>query len=93
MMELPAGTLRLFAHDDPCAPGPAPDLVIARLLEDGDASDLAWLFGTVGEGRVGEWFAARGGRQLSARSRAFWQQVLGRPPGPAAPVSPELWPL
>lgn len=91
-MSVPEGTRRLFPHyeevDD--------SLVIARLLEDGDATDLAWLFGRYPESEVADWLARHGGRLLSARSRAFWEEVLGVSAGAAGPAHPEataLWPL
>ena len=97
---LPPGTARLFPHHD----GAGLDLesaapfLIARLLEDGDGADLRWLAAQVGEGDLAGWLARRGGRQLSARSRAFWQLVLGRPGRPAETAPPgaeaaDLWPL
>ncbi len=90
---LPAGARRLFPHHRPedLAADRAPGLLIPRLLEEGDAADLAWLFGAYGEARIAAWLGARGGRQLSRRSRAFWETALGV----AAPASaaPDLWPL
>ena len=68
-------------------------MLIARLLEDGDAADLAWLFGRFPESEITDWLARHGGRLLSARSRAFWEDVLGRPAGPAHPEAAALWPL
>ena len=67
--------------------------MIARLLEDGDAADLAWLFGRFSENEIADWLSRHGGRLLSARSRAFWEDVLGRPAGPAHPEAAALWPL
>jgi len=100
---LPAAALRLFpdhAASDLALADAAP-FVVGRLLEDGDRADLAWLFGAVSEADAGDWLARRGGRQLSRRSRAFWQLVIGipgdRPPVPAAgdpsPAAVALWPL
>lgn len=90
-MTLPAGTQRLFPDHDPA--GLSPELVIPRLLEDGDAADLAWLTATVPEPVLADWLGRHGGRRLSRRSRAFWAVVLGREPGPAAPGAGALWPL
>ena len=91
---LPENTRRLFAHYEPGGL----DLrrhrlfLIARLLEDGDGADLAWLARAVPEAELAAWLAGRGGRQLSARSRAYWRIVLGvETPGGLS--SPELWPL
>lgn len=89
MSPLPAGARRLFPHyreEDL-----TPDLLVARLLEDGGGDDLAWLVGVYGEERLAAWLVERGGRQLSARSRAFWQIVLGREA--ARPLACDLWPL
>lgn len=76
---LPAGTRRLFPHsaEADLAPERAPSLLISRLLEDGDAADLAWLLQTFPEADLAAWVERHGGRQLSRRSRAFWQVVLG----------------
>lgn len=84
---------RLFHHYDsvPDATAEAPFL-IARVLEDGDTRDLAALFAGVGEERVRSWLAARGGRQLSRRSRLFWGTVLGVEPAPPHPLGREVWP-
>lgn len=96
---LPAGARRLVPHHPPDAvtAEEAPGLLIPRLLEDGDAADLAWLVAAYGEARLAAWLAARGVRQLSARSRAFWEVVLGRQAAGARHepdrIAPELWPL
>ena len=65
----------------------------ARLLEDGAAEDLRWLFRAAGAPAVAAWFAQRGGRALSRRSRAFWAIVLGVSPPAPSPTARELWPL
>ena len=95
---VPAGTRRLFAAWDEAdlRPERAPALLIARLLEDGDAADLAWLLESFPEPEVAAWLARHGGRQLSRRSRAFWQVALGVEAAPAGDGIPEadlLWPL
>ena len=92
-MSLPPGARRLFPHyeEEDLDPGRAPSLLIARLLEDGDAADLAWLLETFPEPEIAAWLA-RHGRQLSRRSRAFWGTVLGVETGPA-PDAEALWPL
>ena len=76
--EIPTETLRLFAHYDQEALGTdeASDFVVLRLAEEGDRADLAWLVGRVGVARLTAVFERHGRRQLSARSRAFWQTVL-----------------
>lgn len=68
-------------------------LVIARLLEDGDRSDLAWLFGALPESEIAAWLSEQGGRKLSRRSAAYWQVVLGVSAGESAPGRADLWPL
>jgi len=93
---VPERTLRLFpglaAADlaEPTAGGR--DLLIGRLLEEGDGEDLRWLVTALGEPALAEWLARRGWR-LSPRSLPFWELVLGRraPARPAAAA--ELWPL
>jgi len=86
---------RLFPHyevGDIEIPGALP-FVLARLLEEGDSADLRALFAEAPEAEAAAWLAARGGRQLSIRSRAFWEVVLGTPASPPSPVSSALWPL
>jgi hypothetical protein len=92
---LPAGTHRLFAaySGEDLTPERGSSLLIARLLEDGDAADLAWLLRTFPEPEIAAWLACHGGRQLSRRSRAFWQAVLGVEASPANPEAGALWPL
>jgi hypothetical protein len=90
---LPAGARRLFRHhaDEDLTPERAPALLVARLLEDGDAGDLEWLTAVFPEEQLAAWLVERGGRQLSARSRAFWEVVLGKEA--ATPLACGLWPL
>lgn len=95
-MSLPEGTRRLFPHYDEAGLEDGGSMLIARLLEDGDAADLAWLFGRFSETEIADWLAHHGGRLLSSRSRAFWEDVLGISAGSAGPAHPEasaLWPL
>ncbi len=68
-------------------------LVLARLLEDGDSNDIAWLFTVLPEDEISAWLTARGERKLSRRSAAFWQAVLGVSAGFPALGRPDLWPL
>lgn len=89
-MELPPETRRLFPGYDP---DPGLPFVIARLLEDGDEADLRWLTGNVPESELAAWLESRGARQLSLRSRAFWEAVLGRRAGGEVPIRRDLWPL
>ena len=98
LLGAPAATRRLFAAwdiawDEDLTPERAPSLLIARLLEDGDAADLAWLLATFPEAEVAAWLARHGGRQLSRRSRAFWQVALGVAASSAPPETGLLWPL
>lgn len=90
-MELPSETRRLFPGCTELDEGLP--FLIARLLEDGDAADLRWLCGTVAESELAGWLESRGGRQLSVRSRAFWELVLARRAGGEVSVGRELWPL
>ena len=94
-MSLPAGARRLFAawNEEDLVPERASSLLLARLLEDGDAADLAWLTATFPEPEIAAWLTRHGGRQLSRRSRAFWQVVLGVEASPANPEAEALWPL
>jgi len=88
---LPEPALRLFPGytDRDLAEGLP--FLITRLLEDGDTADLAWLFRAVPESELSACLESRGGRQLSVRSRAFWEVVLDRPAGGEA--RNPLWPL
>ena len=65
--------------------------LIARLLEEGDGRDLAWLVSRCGEAPLGRWLERHGERLLSERSRAFWHLLLGLEPT-AAEENP-LWPI
>lgn len=91
----PALAERLFpdvAREDLTLAG-SRSLLLARLLEDGDRNDLAWLFTTLPESEIAAWFQSHGGRKLSRRSAAYWQAVLRVPAGAAAPGRADLWPL
>jgi hypothetical protein len=101
-MQRPEGTRRLFPHWEESGLDLDSDLraapfLISRLLEDGDAADLGWLVATLGEPALATWLERSGARQLSNRSRAFWEMVLDRPAPTAAADSPAvrraLWPL
>ena len=94
-MNLPSGVRRLFPHyeEKDLDLRHSRSLILARLLEDGDGADLAWLTANVPEEEIGEWFGLHGGRQLSARSRELWRVVLGREPGPVHPEASALWPF
>jgi hypothetical protein len=76
--------------------GGSRSLVLARLLEDGDRNDLAWLFSALPMAEIAAWLGEHGGRKLSRRSAAYWQTVLGVSAGePTAPAEgrADLWPL
>jgi hypothetical protein len=68
-------------------------LVVARLLEDGDRDDLAWLVSVAGPAELGDWVARHGLRRLSRRSRALWFAALGLGPAPRSAAAEALWPL
>lgn len=91
-MPIPEETRRLFPGYSESELEASP-LLIGRLLEDGDSRDLGWLCRTLPEAELALWLEARGGRQLSVRSRAFWEVVLDRKAGPEAPARSALWPL
>ena len=65
---------------------------IARLLEDGDREDLAWLAAAIGSEPIRDWIARHAARRLSRRSRAFWCVAAGAPHERAANAE-ALWPL
>ena len=93
-MSLPAGARRLFPHyaEEDLDPQRAPSLLISRLLEDGDAADLAWLLENFPEPEIAAWLASHG-RQLSRRSRAFWGVEAGPVSLENRPDAEALWPL
>lgn len=93
--EPPPALARLLPHaslDEAVTAAPL-HFLYARLLEDGTGEDLRWLFRVAGEPAVAAWFARRGGRALSRRSRAFWEIVLGVGAAAPSPAAHELWPL
>lgn len=89
---LPESARRLFPGYSDMDIERGRSLLISRLLEDGDSADLAWLCRAIPEDELAAWLESRGGRQLSVRSRAFWEVVLGRRAGVHPERSP-LWPL
>lgn len=93
---LPAHALRLFPdhvpdREDGAGVSGASFWEIGRLCEDGDSRDLTWLTAAVPEERLADWLQRHGGRQLSRRSRAFWEVLLGRPAGPSSEIGHEIW--
>jgi hypothetical protein len=95
MAQLPDSSLRLFPHHRPkhLAAAEVEALLIGRMLEEGETADLRWLAATVPEERLASWLGERGGRQLSRRSRAFWQVVLHRQAPEPPDIATCLWPL
>lgn len=91
---MPATTQRLFAHYDlsPSFVEDAAVFVIARVLEEGDTTDLRWLFTRFGTADLSDWLGRYGSRQLSQRSLRFWRTVLAREV-PDPPQREQLWPL
>jgi hypothetical protein len=87
----PEGTARLFPEGVPLDEEHRGHL-IARLLEDGDGTDLRWLSEQIGEGEMAAWLRREGGRVLSHRSRVYWELVLGVEAGGSRPRAGELWP-
>ena len=92
-MGIPETAGRLFAHATDLGDASSRRFLIGRILEEGDSADLRWLVGEVGEEAVVEWVKERGGRQLSRRSRFFWERVLRVGASPVAEVAEALWPL
>lgn len=92
---LPTSSHRLFAHypDPHRLPDIAPEFVIARLFEEGDSRDLRWLIRRYPEERLAAWLQRKGARQLSHRSRSFWEIVLNRTASSPAARRGALWPL
>jgi hypothetical protein len=92
--ELPSAPRHFFALPPGISTDPASrGLVIARLLEDGDRSDLAWLAREIGREAIAAFVGEQGGRKLSARSRRFWARALAVPASPPDPLAEALWPL
>jgi hypothetical protein len=69
------------------------ELLTPVLLEEGSGAELRWLIGQRGAPALAGWLARDGGRLLSARSRAFWELVLGVASSPPHRLAHELWPL
>lgn len=88
---VPAETLRLFDgySTDVLRQPDSRSFMIGRLLEEGDSADLRWLSEAVGLEAIREWLVERGVRQLSRRSRAFWEMLFDLAP-PERP-DPRLW--
>lgn len=89
---IPPATARLLDGYDPHALlAPAGHTVLCeRLLEDGDRSDLAWLFARLPRAEIIAFLAGPGRRRLSRRSHA-WLCLLLDLELPARPPNP-FWP-
>ncbi len=99
-LAVPDSVQRLFDGYEASILGTAEqrDFLIGRLLEDGDRRDLAWLSAEVGAAALADWIRRRGERQLSRRSRLFWQKVFRmdtetEPQADRRALREELWPL
>lgn len=86
---------RLFTHyeDVENLPATSPDLVIAKLMEEGDGEDLRWLCRQFPEMRLASWLDRHDTRLLSRRSRCFWRVLLDRNDQPTQCTGDSLWPL
>lgn len=92
---LPNAASRLFPDLDPdhALDDSSRQLVICRLLEEGERDDLRWLVESVGEAAIAASFERRAGRQLSRRSSRFWSLILGQTEPEVAAAREALWPL
>lgn len=105
MLGVPAPVAPMFdaaspdATDAPVLDAASPDpYVMARLLEDGDREDLAWLCRQLPASALAAWVERHGARRLSRRSLSFWAVTLDRPDllperQPALERRRELWPV
>jgi hypothetical protein len=71
--------------------------VLDRVLEYGTLTGVQWAEQFYGLESIREYFLARGSRVLSAKTRAFWQTVLGIADEPCTTTSSTqpnnpLWP-
>ena len=89
----PASMSRLFEELDPFDPldPEIRQLVICRLLEEGEREDLRWLASAVGEAEIASCFEGRAKRQISRRSSSFWSLLLKVAPPKIDPVREALW--
>jgi len=102
MLDVSAPEAPIFdaaSPDPPVLDTACPDPhVMARLLEDGDREDLAWLCRQLPAATLAAWVERHGARRLSRRSLSFWAVTLDRPDllpqrQPALERRRELWPL
>jgi hypothetical protein len=94
MTPLPPRTRRHFPAGAPDLADPrARGAALARLLEDGDRGDLAWLARVLDRAALADWVGRHGARRLSRRSRALWFAALGLGEAPRRATAEALWPL
>ncbi len=55
------------------------DLVIARILQEGDDRANVWLYRELGSTELATWIRDRHGRGLDPRRLRFWQVILKLP--------------
>ena len=55
------------------------DLIISRLLDQGDWETVKWLRARLSDRELKEWLLSRRGAGLSARKLRFWELVLDLP--------------
>lgn len=55
------------------------EVIISKILRDGDMEALKWLFKTFGKERIREWIIETEGKGLSNRQLSFWEIVLSLP--------------
>ncbi len=73
------------------------DFILDRVLEYGDIAAVRWAEQTYGTAGLRAYFRTRGGRRLSAKTRAFWSAMLGLDdnvctPKSLPPTNNPLWP-
>jgi len=55
------------------------DLIVRRVLSEGNHHALRWLREQVGDARLRTWLLEHSGDQLSARQLRFWELILDLP--------------
>ncbi len=88
---LPPAKAEDFTAEEAAALSGSGDFILSILLEDGSSQDLRWLGENFAETSLVRWVEDRGQRQLSKRSLAFWQRVLGVSAQPPAAIAEALW--
>ena len=94
-MKPPASVVaRLFSYRSADLADPRyRDFLVASLLEEGTASELAWLRTVIDDAEIARWVEHHGTRRLSRRNRAFWGRLFGVSPPPPDALTQLLWPL